>query len=99
MPLPNCIIETTLEIKDYPAEKPHSMVIFDGERWREVQLPQGLLYAGGSLYSQAGDSLQLECVASDCIFFTSRHQRVTTIYRILLGGEKLVMEYCGQINK
>lgn len=99
MPLPNCIIETTLEIKDYPAEKPHSMVIFDGKRWRDVQLPEGLLYAGGSLYSQAGDGLILECVASDCIFFTSWDRGVTTIYRIPLGTEELVMEYCGQINK
>ena len=40
MPLPNCIIETTLSSKAHPYGEPHKLVFFDGQQWHDLTLPE-----------------------------------------------------------
>ena len=42
MPLPNCIIETTLWSEDHPKEQHHKLVFFDGQQWHDLALPEEL---------------------------------------------------------
>ena len=70
MPLPNCIIETTLWSKDHPKEQPHKLVFFDGQQWHDLTLPEEMRVT-------AEESGLLLCsVGSDRILI-SVYQRVT----------------------
>jgi len=99
--LPNCILESTLlsmDSRDYRTQgMQHSMLLYDGQRWRSVALPAELLQAG-----------QMEClfvhaVSSDSIFlrwfggFPNAGDPLATFYRIDLTEEELALEFCGQV--
>ena len=69
MPLPNCIIETTLSSKAHPYGEPHKLVFFDGQQWHDLTLPEELQVPSDESY------LNLCSVGSDNVFFTV-YQRV-----------------------
>lgn len=99
IPLPNCILETTLGWENQDGEGiPHSMgqhylKLFDGERWRDVKLPEELRTA------DAGECLSLTAVTSDKIIlgsyniFQYRTRRSSPYYAIDLTQEELSLEY------
>lgn len=98
MPIPNCIVESTLFFTAYnklPKNAQHAMAVFDGESWRSVQLPKELLDGGKEEY------LILKGVTSDSIFFTYQSLSYSTqvqLYRIPIGDGELHLEYCGRIK-
>ena len=69
MPLPNCIIETTLWSKDHPYGESHKLVFFDGQQWHDLTLPEELQVPSDESY------LRLCSVGSDRVFFAV-YQRV-----------------------
>ena len=96
--LPNCIIESTLmtyrmtgNTDHYTEGMTHRMRLFDGESWRDVELPAELLGANGKTF------MIMECVASDCVILTCRDMASNTgdthYYRIDLTKDKLKLEY------
>ena len=74
--LPNCIIAYGTD---------GAMQFFDGQQWRDIQLPASL----------EGRSASIGCVASDRILFTLDG---CNIYQVLLDQQDLTMEYCGTIQ-
>ena len=69
MPLPNCIIETTVCSSQHPDGTPHAMVLYDGSSWRDVQLPSELLHATYSDFDpEQAMGLDVACVTSDRVF-------------------------------
>ena len=100
MPLPNCIIETTIGSSQHPVGTTHAMVLYDGSSWRDVQLPSELLHATYSDFNpELYRGLETACVASDRVFFTHSNGNLTwDLYCIDLTGEDLVMEYCGLLG-
>ena len=99
--LPNCIIETTLPtsyagldgILDNLPEEPYAMKLFDGESWRDVQLPEELLEQIIIKWHY------IQSVTSDSIFFSySDLTDVTHVCRIPLGTDTLVAEECFTIR-
>ena len=98
IPVPNCIIESTLFFTVYnklPKDAEHAMAVFDGESWRTVKLPQEVMARGKEEY------LVLEGITSDSIFFTYKSRTYGTkvhLYRIPIGDGELHLEYCGRIK-
>lgn len=98
MPIPNCIVESTLFFTAYnklPKNAEHAMAVFDGESWRTVQLPKELLDGGKEEY------LILKGVTSDSIFFTYQVKSYSAkvyLYRIPIQDGELHLEYCGRIK-
>ena len=99
--LPNCIIETTLPtsyagldgILDNLPEEPYAMKLFDGESWRDVQLPEELLEQIIIKWHY------IQSVTSDSIFFSYMDiMNDTHICRIPLGTDTLVAEECFTIR-
>ena len=99
--LPNCIIETTLPtsyagldgILDNLPEEPYAMKLFDGESWRDVQLPKELLEQIIIKW------YHIQSVTSDSIFFSYMDlTNVTHVCRIPLGTDTLVAEECFTIR-
>ena len=95
--LPNCIIETTLLAKGDPGDAGHRMCIFDGEKWREVTLPEELVHTDKNI-SQVSTGYT---VCSDCILLFSQDQTdgyATNVYRIPLTDGELKAEFCAKIR-
>ena len=78
--LPNFIVQRN---------KAH-FLIFDGESWREVQIPEEL----------KGESISTEAVASDRILLigSAYPSTVKKLYQIRLDQEIWTVEYCGRIS-
>ncbi len=97
--LPNCILESTMGWENYegegvpPAGGEHQLRLFDGERWRSVELPEELRTA------DAAQCIAVEAVTSDTIIvgeynlFTRQKIRKSTYYTIDLSQEELKLEY------
>lgn len=99
--LPNCILESTMAWENFegegvtPAEGEHKLILFDGERWRSVELPEELRIA------DAAQSFGVIAVTSDKIIlsaynnFTLYKTRVAPHYIIDLNADdlKLVHAY------
>ena len=78
--LPNCILAYGTD---------GTRELFDGQRWRGIQLPEDL----------QGKIPRVACVASDRIFFQRTEERQVHIYQVMLDREDLVMEFCGTIQQ
>jgi len=101
--LPNCIIETTMEIEFtlellYGTEKieqgpPHQVVLFDGERWRDVKLPEHLVNA------DMAQLLTVTAITSEFILLRTfniseyRGSSMASYYKIDLNEEELWLEW------
>jgi len=94
--LPNCIVESTMAFVNpegtgiTPAEGEHKMVLFDGERWRSVELPPNILAA------DAAQCTFVWAVTSDKIIIGSFNfvkDYTYYFYTIDLRKEELKMEY------
>lgn len=94
--LPNCIIETTLHYSAYQTVtkgEQHSLKLFDGEAWHDVQLPKDLIEPGQKKY------LVPVGITSDSIFFTYEDiMHNYHLYRIPLGTDTPVLEYCANMR-
>ena len=100
--LPNCIVESTLLGAQSCALREddmiHKMVVFDGEAWREVQLPQELLSAGKRV------SVWVKSISSDKIIIYCRNLEnyhtvpVTSYYYIDISKEDWSLELFAQIT-
>jgi len=92
--LPNCIIESTLyNGEDWMADKPHEMRLFDGQKWREVSLPEELANR------ENGCSNLTVSVCSDSILFHFWGENSTRVlYRIPLAENELKAELCAVIG-
>ena len=86
--LPNCIIETTIGSENHPKGTEHIMEFFDGENWQTVQLPKKLQYVSSST------NFRDAVIASDRILLRIKVGGTTILYQIMLGQEKLTMEFC-----
>lgn len=77
--LPNCIVEFNGE----------QMVIFDGESWHDVEIPEELRNL----------PMAVEVMASDRIFLTDfdMYKESTTLYQVVLGQETLRLEFCDEM--
>ena len=78
--LPNCIVE-------YNGEQ---MVVFDGESWRDVEIPEELRNL----------PMAVEVLASDRIFFTTGfdiYKESIALYQVVLGQENLHLEFCDEM--
>ena len=94
--LPNCIIETTLGSENHQEGNQHSMMLFDGESWRTVILPEEL-----SQNYTLDMPFEMGVVTSDRIFilvYTSQSNSRCDVYQILLGEDELMLEYCARWN-
>ena len=97
--LPNCVLESTMGWENYegegvpPAGGEHQLMLFDGECWRSVELPEELRTA------DAAQGMNVRAVTSDSIIvgaynlFTLQKSRTSTFYTIDLSQEELKMEY------
>ena len=96
--LPNCIIESTLfDTTGWSKEENHKMELFDGEKWRVVELPEELKCSGNA-YTLNSFSFS---VTSDGIFFNCREGENfanVKLYRIPLTDGELTAEYCCDIK-
>ena len=100
--LPNCILESTLmtnhSLKSRTPGQTHRLMFFDGERWREVELPPELQVTDTAF-------LRFTCVTSDSIFFrlqdtaVAGHMERSDMYRIDLTQKTLKLEFFTQINQ
>ena len=92
--LPNCIIESTLyNGEDWMADKPHEMRLFDGQKWREVSLPEELANR------ENGCSNLTVSVCSDSILFHFWGENSTRVlYRIPLTENELKAELCAVVG-
>ena len=98
--LPNCIVESTLfgdqNFTPRQNEQTHAMKLFDGQTWRNVELPEELLTAGKSEF------LMIYGVTSDSILL--RHHlagaNLTRVeyYRIDLTAQEPALEYMGVLD-
>ena len=94
--LPNCVIEGTMlwEVYDQqPEGSTNAMAIFDGESWRDVELPEELLPTDFQ-------NVMLYCgVSSDSIFFKQEDLRgFDQLYRIDLTQDALKLEHCARLS-
>ena len=97
--LPNCVLESTMGWENYegegvpPSGGEHQLMLFDGERWRSVELPEELRTA------DAAQCINVRAVTSDSIIvsaynlFTLRETPAFPFYTIDLSKEELKMEY------
>ena len=101
--LPNCIIETTLigsnsAIGNTTVQN-HKMELYDGITWHRVKLPKELHVPDENIH------ISIMGVSSDSVFIACYDKREDAgndmsfdLYRILLGTENLIMEFCGTIQ-
>ena len=100
--LPNCILETTmlntidhdmLFAEDVEQGPPHRLVLFDGESWREVELPENLRTANQAQF------MKVDAVTSDMILLHSVNipenykTYITSYYIIDLNEKDLKVEF------
>ena len=102
--LPNCILESTMAWENYegqgitPAEGEHKLLLFDGETWRNIELPNELRTA------DAGQCIRVDAVTSDKIIigsyniFTLYKTRTNSYYIIDLNEEDLKLEYAFELG-
>ena len=105
MPLPNCIIETTIGSELHPEGEPHAMAFFDGESWHNLSLPEELTSFTGrtnlALCSVTSDSVMI------CVYQIGvREGSVAVVrrwdaflYRIPIGEKKPSLEYLATIEE
>ncbi len=99
--LPNCILESTLlfpvSTENRMESMEHSATIFDGESWRNVELPEQLRYASESVYitvqAVTADGILLACRDSKTVYKTTG----TVFYYISLQAEELAARYCAEV--
>ena len=94
--LPNCIIETTLGSENHQEGDQHSMMLFDGESWRTVALPEELT----QIYT-LDMPFEMGVVTSDRIIilvYTSQRYSRCNMYQIMLGEDELTMEFCAELK-
>ena len=94
--LPNCIIETTLGSENHQEGDTHAMMLFDGERWRAVTLPEEVTQS----YT-AEMPVMIGAVASDRIIiliYNNMYCSRCNMYQIMLGEEELTMEFCAELK-
>ena len=95
--LPNCTIETTLGSENHQEGDQHSMMLFDGESWRTVALPEELTQS----YT-LDMPFEMGVVTSDrIIILVYNNQRYSrcNMYQIMLGKDELTMEFCAELKK
>lgn len=97
--LPNCIIETTLHNSTIPFRKDnarHRMTLFDGQKWKTVELPYNLQKASVSGY------VEVVGVTSDSILLRYRDYAADSgnveLYRILLDTSHPTVQYMATIQ-
>ena len=94
--LPNCIIETTLGSENHQEGDAHAMMLFDGESWRTVALPEELT----QIYT-LDMPFEMGVVTSDRIYimvYDSMYYDRCNMYQIMLGEEELTMEFCAELK-
>ena len=94
--LPNCIIETTLGSENHQEGDAHAMMLFDGESWRTVALPEEL----AQIYT-LDMPFEMGVVTSDRIFilvYTSQRYSRCDMYQIMLEDDELFLEYCTHLK-
>ena len=94
--LPNCIIETTLGSENHQEGDTHAMMLFDGESWRTVALPEELT----QIYT-LDMPFEIGVVTSDRIFilvYNNQRYSRCNMYQIMLGEEELTMEFCAELK-
>jgi len=100
--LPNCILESTMAWENYegqgvtPTEGEHKLLLFDGETWRSVELPEELRTA------DAAQSICVIAVTSDQIILGPynifNRSRTSYFYSIDLNKEDLKLEYAFELQ-
>ena len=97
--LPNCIIETTMltsltletiYAKEFEQGPPHQLVLFDGERWRDVKLPEHLVNA------DMGQFMHVDAITSEFILIRTSNllgDGMGHYYKIDLNEEELWLEW------
>lgn len=90
--LPNCIVETTLGSTTHQEGTPHALVLFDGESWRTVALPEELQN------SSSIRSFVFRAVASDRLLFYCYGEFGKRFYQVRLDAEKLIAEPFGMVE-
>lgn len=98
--LPNCILESTLNnVENRTAEQAHRMVLFDGERWREVELPEELKCTGPEYRTF------IKAVTSEMVIVRMiDHKKysgsgIASYYGIDLTQENLKLEFIADIDE
>ena len=94
--LPNCIIETTLGSENHQEGDAHAMMLFDGESWRTVALPEELT----QIYT-LDMPFEMGVVTSDRIFimvYDSMYYDRCDMYQIMLEDDELFLEYCTHLK-
>lgn len=95
---PNCIIETNMRYPGIYAQPPQGdswIAVFDGESWREVQLPPEMATVSDE------HILYVEGMTSDSILIRICPKRDTmeyNLYRIPITDGQLQLEYCCKID-
>ena len=102
--LPNCILESTMAWENYegqgvtPTEGEHKLLLFDGETWRTVELPNELRTA------DAAQCIRVDAVTSDKIIIASYntftiYKNMKNYYYIIdLSEEYLKLEYAFELG-
>jgi len=97
--LPNCIIETTMltsltvemhHATEFEQGPPHQLVLFDGERWRDVKLPEHLVNA------DMGQFMHVDAITSEFILIRTSNllgDGMAHFYMIDLNEEELWLEW------
>ena len=94
---PNCIIETNMMFASAYTQPPRGeswLALFDGESWREVQLPP-------ELATISDDYLIFTGITSDSVLVQVLNRNKwdeLRLYRIPIGEEELRLEYCADIT-
>lgn len=94
--LPNCIIETTLGSENHQEGEAHAMMLFDGESWRTVALPEEV-----SQSYTAEMPVAIGAVASDRIIilvYKNMYYSRCDMYQIMLEDSELFLEYCTHLK-
>ncbi len=95
---PNCIIETNMMYPGVYAQPPQGeswLAVFDGESWRDVQLPPEMATVSDE------HILYVEGMTSDSVLIRICPKRDTmeyNLYRIPIGEGQLRLEYCCKID-
>lgn len=96
---PNCIVESTLGwSSDRDKIQTHQLLVFDGQQWRSVALPEEI--------QQIGDTeiLSFLALTSDRLLFTFYNseepyqKRKLVFYQVRLDADALVLEYAGKMQ-
>lgn len=91
--LPNCIVESTMltyySLESRTPGQTHRLMLFDGEAWREVALPEELRVTDTGF-------LRFKCVTSDSVFLKLQQDgyiESSDLYRIDLTQKELKLEF------